>query len=254
MTDQIDFIRAIIENPDDDPLRLVYADWLTENGQEERGELIRVQMELAKLGPKPPECTSGYDRILTGGICLRCQRIIDWACDAGPLDQRSSNLLQKLASEFPYFTSHNWSRGFVEEVYATAERFLEDVDKAIWKKTEVCPNCDGLGETRFCDAAGDMDDEPCKSCGGSLSGGYKRGSGNIDLPCPLTAHPIRCVVITSLASPSNPRMQSLSTKHKYDWWPTDGPELNTTWELMLAMFEAEWPGIKFTRGTQVLGA
>jgi uncharacterized protein (TIGR02996 family) len=40
-----------------------------------------------------------------------------------------------------------------------------------------CDACDGRGEVRFCDAAGDMDDEPCKACGGSLAGGYKRGTG-----------------------------------------------------------------------------
>src|SRR5262245_23642963 len=43
----------------------------------------------------------------------------------------------------------------------------------------VCPNCDGRGETRYCDAAGDMDDEPCGQCGGSLAGGYKRGTGRV---------------------------------------------------------------------------
>lgn len=42
------FLQDIIENPDDDTPRLVMADWLGENGQEERSEFIRVQCELAK--------------------------------------------------------------------------------------------------------------------------------------------------------------------------------------------------------------
>jgi uncharacterized protein (TIGR02996 family) len=40
---------AIRANPRDDTPRLVYADWLQENGGEDRAEFIRVQIELAKL-------------------------------------------------------------------------------------------------------------------------------------------------------------------------------------------------------------
>src|SRR5256885_1719791 len=42
---------AILANPLDDAPRLVYADWLQERGDEERGEFIRVQIELENLGP-----------------------------------------------------------------------------------------------------------------------------------------------------------------------------------------------------------
>lgn len=41
------FLRAIFDAPDDDTPRLVYADFLQENGEEERAEFIRVQCELA---------------------------------------------------------------------------------------------------------------------------------------------------------------------------------------------------------------
>jgi uncharacterized protein (TIGR02996 family) len=46
------FLKAIIENPDDDAIRLVYCDWLEEHGQPDRAAFIRVQCELARL----PEC------------------------------------------------------------------------------------------------------------------------------------------------------------------------------------------------------
>jgi len=36
----------IIEHPEDDDLRLIYADWLDDHGEEERAEFIRVQVEL----------------------------------------------------------------------------------------------------------------------------------------------------------------------------------------------------------------
>jgi uncharacterized protein (TIGR02996 family) len=43
------FLDAIIEDPEDDTPRLVYADWLDEQGESERAELIRLQIELPKL-------------------------------------------------------------------------------------------------------------------------------------------------------------------------------------------------------------
>ncbi len=46
--------RAILAEPEDDGLRLIYADWLEENGRAERAEFIRVQMELARIGNAGP--------------------------------------------------------------------------------------------------------------------------------------------------------------------------------------------------------
>ena len=43
------FLDAIRESPDDDAPRLVYADWLTDNGDPQRAEFIRAQVRLARL-------------------------------------------------------------------------------------------------------------------------------------------------------------------------------------------------------------
>jgi uncharacterized protein (TIGR02996 family) len=43
--------RAILDDPDSDMPRLIYADWLEEQGDADRAEFIRVQCELA--GPPP---------------------------------------------------------------------------------------------------------------------------------------------------------------------------------------------------------
>lgn len=57
-------LRAIIEDPHDVGLRLIYADWLEEHGEEERSEFVRVQCELASgsLDPLPrkPVGVGGY--------------------------------------------------------------------------------------------------------------------------------------------------------------------------------------------------
>jgi uncharacterized protein (TIGR02996 family) len=47
MTDE-PLYRAVVAAPDDDAPRLVLADWYEENGQPERAEFIRVQVELAR--------------------------------------------------------------------------------------------------------------------------------------------------------------------------------------------------------------
>lgn len=49
MSDGGRLFRAILEAPGDDLRRLVYADWLEENGQAGRAEFIRVQVELAAM-------------------------------------------------------------------------------------------------------------------------------------------------------------------------------------------------------------
>ena len=54
--------RAIVRHPDDDTPRLVYADWLQENGRGEEGEFLRVQCRLAAIEPDDPEYPELLDR------------------------------------------------------------------------------------------------------------------------------------------------------------------------------------------------
>jgi uncharacterized protein (TIGR02996 family) len=48
------FLADIAEHPEDDSLRLIYADWLEDSGQVERAAFIRVQCELARLPRDDP--------------------------------------------------------------------------------------------------------------------------------------------------------------------------------------------------------
>jgi uncharacterized protein (TIGR02996 family) len=43
------FLQSIIESPDDDGPRLIYADWLDEHGDSDRAEFIRVQCAVARM-------------------------------------------------------------------------------------------------------------------------------------------------------------------------------------------------------------
>src|SRR5262249_44366898 len=49
------FLADIAANVEDDGPRLVYADWLDDNGDRERAAFIRAQCRLAKMGPCDPE-------------------------------------------------------------------------------------------------------------------------------------------------------------------------------------------------------
>lgn len=48
------FRRAIVAKPDDDAPRLIYADWLEEQGDTEFAEFIRLQIEFFRLPPRSP--------------------------------------------------------------------------------------------------------------------------------------------------------------------------------------------------------
>ena len=49
---------AVLENPDDDLPRLVFADWLDENGDPERARFIRAQIALATVAEWDPQAVA----------------------------------------------------------------------------------------------------------------------------------------------------------------------------------------------------
>lgn len=51
MNTEAAFLADIAEHPDDDAPRLVFADWLEDQGRGPQGEFIRVQCDLERLGP-----------------------------------------------------------------------------------------------------------------------------------------------------------------------------------------------------------
>lgn len=61
MTDHDALLAAILAQPEEDTLRLAYADWMEENGQPERAEFIRVQVELARMKGMDPDCPRASD-------------------------------------------------------------------------------------------------------------------------------------------------------------------------------------------------
>jgi uncharacterized protein (TIGR02996 family) len=67
MTQDEAFLQAILDAPEDDTPRLVYADWLEDHGQAERAQLIRLQCEAAALpwdDPRRPDLGKRSEHLL----------------------------------------------------------------------------------------------------------------------------------------------------------------------------------------------
>jgi len=100
------FLQDIIDDPDDDTVRLIYADWLTEQ-DDPRGEFIRVQIQLEGLSQRDPR----------------------WP----ELVQRQLNLLQAHQEEWAaplrgLVRRFHFRRGFPDEVLLTVQEFLDRAD------------------------------------------------------------------------------------------------------------------------------
>src|SRR5262249_42018480 len=89
------FLDNMISNTEDDAPRLIFTDWLDENGQNERAEFIRVQVELERLPLDAP--------------------------GRQELEDRAADLLTQfeerwLAPVPPQLLRWTWRRGFLETV------------------------------------------------------------------------------------------------------------------------------------------
>jgi uncharacterized protein (TIGR02996 family) len=140
-------LAAVLDRPADDGLRLVYADWLDENGEHERAELVRVQIELAKRGNREVDTNQpgiGIKHTCKCGKAQICDKCI-------ALRKREGTLLDELVAEdmAAYFglpahsTIHpigtglvcpaldvalTFRRGFVERVKCPLAAFLQHAE------------------------------------------------------------------------------------------------------------------------------
>jgi uncharacterized protein (TIGR02996 family) len=62
MNRDVGFLRAILSEPEDDGVRLIYADWLEDHDQPARAEFIRLQLDLAHLPEDSPRRASLEER------------------------------------------------------------------------------------------------------------------------------------------------------------------------------------------------
>ncbi len=103
-------IDDVLAHPGDDAPRLVFADWCEDNGEPERAEFVRLQLEMAARaadGRRARECS-------WGGTCC---------CRSHKLERREAQILDGtphfLRVGIPAAFSVEFRRGFVESVRCT---------------------------------------------------------------------------------------------------------------------------------------
>ncbi len=114
MTTERDLYQAVLDAPDDDAPRLIFADWLEENGQVDRAEFIRTQIEMEQYHELTPEWIRLFrrsEKLLKGNVRKWSPKLPGW--------MRS-----------PVFR-----RGFIEGVALTPTRFLEQGKECF----DLCP-------------------------------------------------------------------------------------------------------------------
>jgi len=77
VNDDRDFLRAILADPVDNALRLVYADWLEERG-DPRAEYLRLQAELTGVEPRDRRRAMLEDRRLEIHVAVDPRRYLSW--------------------------------------------------------------------------------------------------------------------------------------------------------------------------------
>ena len=102
---------AICENPEDDTVRLVYADWLQENGDEERAEFIRLQIALAS---RPDGAVHLVDKVEQ----LRQANERAWVAELPPLTEKMWNLWYSRGFIFGLHVRATWVGEFMKHIAA----------------------------------------------------------------------------------------------------------------------------------------
>jgi uncharacterized protein (TIGR02996 family) len=122
MTREEAFLRAVVLDPGDDAPRLVYADWLEEQGRYERAELIRVQCELARPGGACPVCDErGWQKC--NAFTPQCRRKALRRREEELVYPPNGTLWAKGLRVTGWGVTYR--RGFVEEVRCTTADWLE---------------------------------------------------------------------------------------------------------------------------------
>jgi uncharacterized protein (TIGR02996 family) len=123
MTQDEAFLQAILDEPDDDALRLIYADWLMEQGNP-RGEFIRLQVELARPGLSA--ATQEQHR-------ARVRELLEanWKAWVGPLCDAIGRQYAEpwMTGDFVVDGLWKFRRGFVEELHLRLEEFPKIVER-----------------------------------------------------------------------------------------------------------------------------
>jgi uncharacterized protein (TIGR02996 family) len=131
VTDREALYRAVLADPDDDTLRLVYADALEEEGDSRRAAFVRSQIELARLPEYDPACV----RSRCGGWA---NPVADWVLDLPELPEGLGWAREPFRRGFPAAIDARDAAAFVTHADDLFARFpIESLDLAVAQVTHV---------------------------------------------------------------------------------------------------------------------
>jgi uncharacterized protein (TIGR02996 family) len=253
MTDERALLAAIVREPDELTPRLMFADWLDEHGDE--GARARAQFIRLQCGGTPEDWLnpSGTSRELTP------QQRLHQHCFPG-FELRGWNPDgRNVAYQRPYSGSSDldvyrvrFAMGFVHELACFGSSWLTHARELAW--CPKCPRCKGTKRVRV-PARGNplfkWFDAECDAC---------RGTGHNAAPCPVTAQPLRRVVLERTAYligldrdyvglVGDSQAFSLEDVRR----EADRLAVGTNSQRMaeLAVLSLRWPGIKFDFNDQL---
>jgi uncharacterized protein (TIGR02996 family) len=117
--------QAVCEQPWDDTLRLVYADWLEEHGQAERAAFIRIQCERTRFQCEHPEWDVSDPR---------CRELWDRESEFTPFEPGWK-------AELPRLPGMKWerffTRGFIDEVTFQSVKAFREHGEAVFSASPV---------------------------------------------------------------------------------------------------------------------
>ncbi len=188
---------AVCRNPADDTPRLVYADWLQENGFEPRAEFIRVQCHLSTIQFD----LSGWS--LHGGETIAdLHRRMKCEChsckEAAPLWEREEQLL---ASMSDWWASPDVPCLKCEGAGTVGGYVGDNITTPVDFEEHECPDCSGTGRATPCHR-GFLHTLTVPAEWFLANGSELIWNKNQNRPCPPTAHPIRKVTLTSRLPPT----------------------------------------------------
>ncbi len=178
------FLAKILAEPEDDTVRLVYADWLDENGQGDRAEFIRLQIELSKPLARQFSDSGAVEAARKRQDELLARHSREWRGYPLDLTLRVGDTMgvRDYATQLApgagdlYRVNSYWSRGFVEKVRLSSEEFLGG----------PCERCQETGWVEI-----DYNIQTnCKACKSGRASGLANAI--------FAAHPVTKVVLTSV--------------------------------------------------------
>jgi len=131
MTDREALHRAVLADPDDDTLRLVYADALEEEGDSRRAAFVRSQVELARRPDYDPACVRARS-------CGWANPVADWVLDLPELPEGLGWTREPFRRGFPAAVEARDAAAFVAHADDLFARFpIESLDLAVAQVAQV---------------------------------------------------------------------------------------------------------------------